>query len=87
MLLVFEKHESVVAEGIHLSQEAACTNILGVGVLAKDLPSTAINSPCSLQVEQMSCVVPHHEIMMYLSVVIKTHMQQDPQFKVSCAAD
>lgn len=86
MLLVFEKHKSVVAEGIYLSQEAACTSILHLGVLATDLPSTATNVACSLQVEQMSCVVPHHEIMMYLSVVIKTHMQQDPQFKVGCAA-
>jgi len=34
-----------------------------------------------LQVEQLSCVVPQEHLMTYLLAVIKTHMQQDQDYK------
>lgn len=36
----------------------------------------------NVQVDQLSCVVSHDELMLYLLAVIRTHMQQDAEFKV-----
>ena len=36
----------------------------------------------NVQVDQLSCVVTHDELMLYLMAVIRTHIQQDPEFKI-----
>ena len=36
----------------------------------------------NVQVDQLSCVVTHDELMLYLLAVIRTHMQQDNEYKV-----